>query len=277
MNRRDFLKITGITAAGVAVSSVSFLALGNEAQHIVVERVQLPVVDLPPSLEGFRIAQLSDFHLEPLTKIELVQRAVAITNSLKPDVIVLTGDYVWHQVESIFDLAPELAKLNAKHGIVPVIGNHDIWGGLDIIKAGFKNAGLPLYINQGVQLVEGKSSLHLACLDDGWSGTPDLEAAMENWVDGSPVVLLLHEPDLADRYSSDSRISLQLAGHTHGGQVRFPFLGAVILPYLGQKYDYRLYRVNSMWLYTNPGIGVISEPVRYNCPPEITEFTLARA
>jgi predicted MPP superfamily phosphohydrolase len=90
-------------------------------------------------------------------------------------------------------------------------------------------------------------------------------------------VLLLHEPDLADFVSRDGRVSLQLSGHTHGGQVRLPGIGAFILPYLGRKYDYGLYRVNQMWLYTNGGIGTISIPVRYNCPPEITEIILTSA
>jgi hypothetical protein len=91
------------------------------------------------------------------------------------------------------------------------------------------------------------------------------------------VILLLHEPDLADKYSRYGRVALQLSGHSHGGQVRLPGIGPVILPHLGRKYDFGLYRVNDMWLYTNRGIGNISVPLRYNCPPEITLFTLEMA
>jgi len=87
-------------------------------------------------------------------------------------------------------------------------------------------------------------------------------------------ILLAHEPDLADRFARDGRVSVQLSGHSHGGQVRLPGIGAVILPYLGRKYDLGLYQVNGMWLYTNRGIGNVAEPVRLNCPPEITEITL---
>jgi predicted MPP superfamily phosphohydrolase len=114
-------------------------------------------------------------------------------------------------------------------------------------------------------------------LDDGWSGNPDLEATLDGAPSDVPVVLLCHEPDLADQYSLDGRVSLQLSGHTHGGQIRLPGVGALILPYLGRKYDLGLYKVNHMLLYTNRGIGVISEPVRYNCPPEITQFILQSA
>jgi predicted MPP superfamily phosphohydrolase len=86
--------------------------------------------------------------------------------------------------------------------------------------------------------------------------------------------LLSHEPDLADNYSQDKRVSLQLSGHTHGGQVRIPGKGAIALPAYGKKYKQGLYRVNEMWLYTNRGIGVIPPPVRINCRPEITHIQL---
>lgn len=136
---------------------------------------------------------------------------------------------------------------------------------------------MPVLVNQGVNITAGGESLYLAGLDDGWSGKPDLKTALEKAPADAPVILLLHEPDLADEVSKDPRISLQLAGHSHGGQIRFPYIGAPILPYLAWKYDMGLYRVKDMWLYTNRGIGVTNEPIRYNCAPEITQFTLVRA
>jgi len=158
------------------------------------------------------------------------------------------------------------------------MGNHDLWTDVDVIKDAFDESGVPYLINQGVTISEGNGDLHLAGLDDGWSGEPDLQAAMEGAPEDAPVVLLMHEPDLADDYSLDPRMSLQLSGHAHGGQIRIPSLGgALVLPYLGRKYDYQLYKVNDMWLYSNPGIGVTNEPLRINCPPEITEITLVRA
>jgi len=135
---------------------------------------------------------------------------------------------------------------------------------------------MPLLVNQGVELNIAGAPLYLAGLDDGWSGKPDLAAALRHAPASAPVILLLHEPDLADRVSSDPRISLQLAGHSHGGQIRLPKIGALVLPYLAMKYDQGLYRVRDMWLYTNRGIGVTNEPIRYNCPPEITLFTLLK-
>jgi hypothetical protein len=259
-----------------AFASIS--AIEDESQDLIVKRVVLPIKGLMPSLEGFTITQLSDFHLYPFTEKSLVEEAVAISNSLNADLTVLTGDYVWHELGAIHELAPILARLNAKQGVYAAMGNHDLWTDVDVVKAAFDEVRLPYLINQGVTITQGKASFILVGLDDGWSGEPDLQAALADSPADVPVVLLLHEPDLADHYSLMPRVILQLSGHTHGGQIRFPRLGgAVILPYLGRKYDYQLYRVNEMWLYTNPGIGVTNEPLRINCPPEITEFTLVRA
>jgi predicted MPP superfamily phosphohydrolase len=264
--------------AGAVTASTAYLVLKDESQDLVVEHVLLPIKGLAPSMDGFKIVQLSDFHLYPYTKPPLVEESVAIANALKPDLTVLTGDYVWHDLEAIYELAPILAGLNAKHGLYAIMGNHDLWTNVNVIKDAFDESGVPYLINQGVTITQGTGSLHLAGLDDGWSGIPDLHAAMEGAPADAPVVLLMHEPDLADDYSLIPRISLQLSGHSHGGQIRFPRLGgALVLPYLGRKYDFQLYKVNDMWLYSNPGIGVTNEPLRINCPPEITEITLVRA
>lgn len=277
ISRRQFLGLAGVTVAGLAAATSTYLYFNNEADQLDVEQVQLPVANLHPALEGFTIAQISDIHLEPFTKIELVQRAVALTNSLNPDLIVLTGDYVWKKEEAVFDLTPVLAQLNAPHGVISIAGNHDLWTDFDLIASAFAQERLPLLVNQGLPISVGKGSLYLAGLDDGWSGNPSLRDALVNYSGNSPIILLLHEPDLADDYATDARIVLQLAGHSHGGQIRLPRLGPLLLPYLGWKYDQGLYRVKNMWLYTNRGLGVTNEPVRFNCSPEITHITLVRA
>jgi predicted MPP superfamily phosphohydrolase len=274
LSRRSFLKLVSVGMGGLLLSTLVYVYINNEVGHPVVDRIELPVEGLKPSLDGFKIVQMADFHLYPFTQLETIEKAVALANSLNPDLTVLVGDFVWTQVDSIFDLAPVLAKLNAKYGVFAVLGNHDIWEGVEIVKTGLREAGLPLLLNQGLAIQAGNGRLYLAGLDDGWSGNPDLEAALDGYSSGDPVVLLLHEPDLADRYSLDDRISLQLAGHTHGGQVRIPGIGSIVSPHLGHKYDQGLFRVREMWLYTNRGLGEISVPVRLNCPPEVTEIVL---
>ncbi len=277
INRRKFLTIGAAAVAGGLVTAATHVYLNDESEHLVVERVQIPIKNLKPAFEGFTIVQMSDFHLYPLTKLDLVERAVAIANSLKPSLTVLTGDYVWHEVEAIFDLVPALANLDAQYGVFSIIGNHEIWTDIDVIRTAFAAQRLPILENQGLPLTIGDGMIYLAGLDDGWSGEPDLDAALQDLPDGVPVILLMHEPDLADTYSLDSRVSLQLSGHSHGGQVRLSRDRPLLLPYLSWKYGQGLYRVNDMWLYTNRGIGITNVPVRFNCPPEITEITLVRA
>ena len=277
LNRREFLKVVGLTVGGGLVAASSYLAISDESQDPVVDQVPIRIKNLHPSLEGFTLLQMTDQHLYPLTQPSLIKKSVAIANSLNPDLVVLTGDYVWQDLEAIDELAPILAGLDAKYGVFSTLGNHDYWLDADVITTTLEAAGLPVLVNQGLSIKHGKGSFYLAGLDDGWSGYPDLDATLEGAIPGDPVILLCHEPDLADRYALDGRVSLQLSGHSHGGQIRLPGIGALILPYLGRKYDIGLYKVDQMLLYTNRGLGVISEPVRYNCPPEITQFELRRA
>lgn len=277
MNRREFLRITGLVVGGGLVVATSHLAINDEAQNPVVEHIPILIRNLPASLEGFTILQISDLHLYPLTQPELIKKAVAISNELNPDLVVMTGDYVWQELEAIEELAPILSGLNAKYGVFSILGNHDYWLDAGVITSTMEAAGLPVLINQGFSIQVGRGSLYLAGLDDGWSGHPDLERTLEGVSQDEPVFLLCHEPDLADQNASNHRIDLQLSGHTHGGQIRIPGFGALILPYLGRKYDLGLYKIGNMLLYTNRGLGVISEPVRFNCPPEISHFILQAA
>jgi predicted MPP superfamily phosphohydrolase len=251
--------------------SLNTVAIGK---HLVVEQVKISLRNLHPALEGFKIVQMSDLHLDPFFQTDFMRAAVIRANKLQPDLIVLTGDYVTRVGEAIFELAPILAGLNARHGVFAVLGNHDMRERNQAVKTGLRQSGLQLLVNQGVTINQGRGQLYLAGLDDGLWGRPNFRATMENAPNDTPVVLLVHEPDLVDRYALDPRIALQLSGHTHGGQIRLPGIGALTLPDLGRKYDRGLYRVNSTWLYTNRGIGSIRIPVRINCLPEITELTL---
>jgi hypothetical protein len=278
LSRRTFLKSIGLLSLGgcTGLFGAYQYARRIEPYTLVVEQVQIPFKTLKPTLEGFKIVQISDIHLHPYIQLDFVQRAVALANTLNPDLVLLTGDYVLERAESIFELAPVLATLNARYGLFTIFGNHDLWTNRAIVQQGLEEARLPILYNEGVSLDIGAETIYLAGVDDGWSGQPDLHAALANRSGDLFTILLAHEPDLADPFSLDGRVSLQLSGHSHGGQVRFPGLGAPILPRLGKKYDQGLYQVNQMWLYTNRGLG-LTLPIRLNCPPEITEIILVRA
>ena len=273
VTRRGFLKWAGGAVLGGA-AGVGYVTK-IEPEWLSVEQQSISLPGLPAGLDGYKIVQLSDFHLYPFTSLDLVEKTVARTNELAPDLVVLTGDYVLETAASIFDLAPELAKLNPRHGIFAVLGNHDHWTEAAVVKQGLAEQGIELLHNQGVLLNEGQ--FLLAGVDDLWSGAPDIERALADWREGVPTILLAHEPDFADQFLGDGRIQLQLSGHTHGGQVRVPGVGPVVLPRYGQKYHNGLYQVGPSQVYVNRGIGIIGPAVRLNCPPEITEFVLRAA
>lgn len=274
-SRRHFLKFSTAAIAGVVTTPTAYLLANNELNNPVVKSIQIPIRNLPDAFHGFRVVAMTDFHIYPYTRPELIRKSVALANELKPDLGVFLGDYVWNHEEAIFDLAPILADLDAKHGIYSVIGNHDIWADVELVKQGLRESRIPIMINDGLSITQGGAAINLVGLDDGWVGNADLDAAYEGLPENTPTIMLLHEPDLADQYADDPRVSIMLSGHTHGGQVRF-YDKPIVSPHLGKKYNQGLFRVGGLWLYTSPGIGVISIPIRYNCPPEVTEITLVQ-
>jgi predicted MPP superfamily phosphohydrolase len=279
LSRRGFVKTLGISALSIATGGL--LGYGYvfhiEPEWLSIEQIRAPIVKLSAGLQGFRIVCLSDFHFEPFTRLDFIHRVVRRVNDLEPDLICLLGDYVFAQADSIHELAPVLAELHADQGVLAILGNHDLWTDAEVVRAALEAAGIQVLVNQRVLLNSAEEPIVLAGLDDGWSGKPDLQQALEGAPENAPVILLLHEPDLADQMALDGRVDLQLSGHSHGGQVRIPFFGAPFLPEYARKYDQGLYRVKDMWLYVTRGIGVIYPPGRFNCRPEITEITLVTA
>lgn len=271
LTRRTFLKY-GLPGIAVWLGGISYSTL-VEPQRLSLERVAAHLPKLPAALDGFRIAVLSDFHLHPFTKIDHIQNAVQLANNLRPDLTVLLGDYVDATVEAIHELAPELARLNARSGVFAVLGNHDHWKGSNVVRSALLHSGIAVLQNSGVALTVGQSELLLAGLESAWAGHPDMNSALRDRRRDVPTVLI-HEPDYADTSAADGRISLQLSGHSHGGHVRLPLIGALELPNWGRRYDHGLYQLRDMLLYTNRGIGLVDIPVRFNCTPEVTEITL---
>lgn len=251
------------------------LATLNVGEELVIESVTIPVPQLHPALDGYRIVQLSDLHLFPYTRLEFIREAVLQANELRPDLVALTGDFVVTTASAIHDLKPVLGMLNARDGVYATLGNHDHWTNASVVRAGLREAGVTVLHNQSVPVGGGR--LWLTGLDDGWVGSADFASALAEAPGDAPIVLLMHEPDLVDTYSLNPRVVLQLSGHTHGGQIRLLTpRRAYTLPYLGRKYDQGLYRVRNTWLYTNRGIGTVLVPVRVHCPSEVTVFTLTR-
>lgn len=284
LSRRNFLKTGGVVVVA-AVTGIATDAVAFQANDPILKRVDLTLPRLPEKWDGLRIAQLSDFHYDPDFSAIPIQKAVNVINSLHPDLVVLTGDFVTqeffhrhifgtpHPVMAVIPCAEMLSGLHSKYGSYAVLGNHDVWCGADTIIDKLQAKNISVLRNSSLPLEKDGQRLWLAGVDDVFEGAPDLPKTLSKVPSGECVILLCHEPDYADTVRQYP-VDLQLSGHSHGGQIRLPLIGPPYLPALGQKYPIGLYNFGHLTLYTNVGIGTIRIPARWNCPPEITLFTL---
>ncbi|NJN66778.1 MAG: metallophosphoesterase [Chloroflexaceae bacterium] len=270
--RQKQLRLPGLALAGfVGAGGVAYATM-LEPRRPVLERVTLRLPSLPPALDGLRIGQFSDFHLGfPFTRAN-TQWAVRQMMDEKPDVIVLTGDFVSFR-RAIPDLPALFGPLQAPLGVYAVPGNHDYWEGMDDIRASLEPAGVEFLINASRPLCWRGNEWWLAGIDDTWYGKADLAAALDGVPRGAFVVLLAHAPDIADT-AAPWGVAVQLSGHTHGGHMHLPVLGKFCVPLHGLRYTSGLEQVGSMQLYVSRGLGGV--PLRLNCRPEATILTLTR-
>ena len=268
MNRRIFLSAA---VGGLGVGGLG--ALIEESSKLSVERILAPIPGLKSGLEGLRIAALSDFHLYPFTPLSFLKRAVGEANSLRPDLTVLLGDFVDETLDAMDELAPLLGTLNAKLGVFAVLGNHDHRKGALRVEERLAREGIGVLSNCGVSLEWGNARLQLAGVDS-ISGRFDLQAALSGSRENEPTLLLAHEPDVADAAVRDGRVSVQLSGHSHGGQVRVPGLGRYGLPLGARKYPFGSYQLQGLFLHTNRGLGTTGAPIRLGSMPEVSEVLL---
>jgi hypothetical protein len=268
ISRRTFLAssfATLVSAGGVRAVT--------EALEIRVEVVSVPILGLASALEGLRIVALSDFHLLPFTQIGFLRKAIAMASAMKPDLVVLLGDFVDATVESIHELAPALASLRARLGVLAVLGNHDYLQGSTIVAETLQKHGIEVLVNRGLLLPVGGGEIYFAGTDS-LSGRFRLREALAGNTSSATSVLLAHEPDVADVVAADGRVALQLSGHSHGGQVRCGGVERLLLPKGGKKYAFGSYRVGSLFLHTSRGLGTTALPLRFGSLPEVTEIVL---
>lgn len=251
-------------------SLLLFMCLQDTPQ---IERVTIGSPSSPSDIP-ITIVQLSDLHMQGRRDVLRLQYALNLVEREHPDAVVLTGDFVREDATQVNLATPLLAGLSAPLGSYAVLGNHDLWTNRQVVTEGLRAAGIVVLDNEGVILSNGGATLYLAGLDDAWSGTPDLPAATQGNATGLPVVMLIHEPDLGEPFVQAGSVWLQLSGHSHGGQVRPPGRGALILPDYAQRYDQGLYSIRDGWLYVNRGLGTTTVPIRLGCRPEVTVLTL---
>jgi uncharacterized protein len=280
-SRRTFLKASLCGAAGLALYSGAI-----ERHWIDVTHRDIALRGLPAAFDGMRIAQLSDIHMDEFTEPFFLRQAVDRINKIQPDLVVLTGDFVSFGISSIhyavgsaWQCANILKEIRCGP-LYAVLGNHDIQVGAREVTAALTANNITMLTNACLPIERSQSRIWLAGTDDPLNGRPDLDKAIPvsiRNVPNEPVVLLCHAPDYVDyllAHPAGKAIGLMLSGHTHGGQIRIPFVGPLWLPLLGKKYIEGWFRVGDTQLYVNRGLGTMGLPFRFDCPPEITVITL---
>ncbi len=276
LTRRQFLRVAlarALAAPAVALL-VSSYPLVLEPVWLDITRLRLRMSGLPPALRGLRIVQFSDVHIGPFSHGWFLERAMQALQRTRPDLIVFTGDMITRDAPLTPEALQPFKGLQAPLGVWGVLGNHDHWTDPDRVQHLIEqHTPIRVLRNAAVSLTYRGYTLWVVGVDDAWVGADDVDRAFQGVPTDTFRLVLMHEPDAADWLPLTPR-TVQLSGHSHGGQVRLPFLGPLMLPYLGRKYDMGLYNVRGAWVYTNRGLGVIAPPIRLNCRPEITVIDL---
>jgi len=239
-----------------------------------VVKVKINIPGLPILFQGYRIVQISDIHYGQWITADRLKGVIRLINKQEPDVVAITGDFVSYSGNNVEDLIPALKEIRARDATVAVLGNHDYWLGAKRISSILSESKI-IELNNDVYTVtrEGKA-LHIAGVDSTTTKKNQLNKVLQKLPPNGPAILLVHEPDFADISSETRRFSLQLSGHSHGGQFVIPKLGTPFRGNSFRKYPHGRYQVGEMVQYTNRGLGTNAFWIRINCAPEITVIDL---
>lgn len=291
-SRRRFLFDSASGIAGVGAVAFPGYATVMEPQRMVVRRYEIPIRDLPAGLDGLRLVHFSDPHVGPRMPEGTVRRAVEMAAELVPDLVLLTGDYIHDGTRDIERAADLMAPLVAasRCGAIGVLGNHDWWGNGPGMRLAMRGIGVHMIDNNRLWLGEGRTLHHerpaqnalaIVGLGDLSEDSVDVRRAFVGVPAETPRLVLAHQPDTAElallRGPDAPRMDLMLSGHTHGGQVRIPFVGTPIVPSdFGQKYAGGLVQGPACPVLVSRGVGMSLLPVRLGVPPEIGLITLRK-
>lgn len=267
----------GLAALGLFAAVWAFFI---EPDRITVRHQRICLPGWPRALEKFRVAALSDLHVgAPFAGLDKLRRIVRETNRARPRLVVLLGDFVirgvWggHFVEP-GPIARELQLFEAPLGAIAVLGNHDWWHDGPGVRGSLEAAGIRVLENQAARLSWNRQDLWILGLADIWTRKPDPVTPLLGVPAGAPILALTHNPDIFPKVPA--RVSLTLAGHTHGGQVYLPLLGRLVVPSeYGQRYAIGAIEEGGRHLFVTPGLGTSVLPVRFLVPPEISVLELS--
>jgi predicted MPP superfamily phosphohydrolase len=272
ITRRQFL--AGVGAAGAAVAADAF---GFEAHRVVLSRHDVRIAGLPPALDGIRIAQVTDVHF-PGNQIA-ARAALEHLHNENPEIVLLTGDMTESQ-DAMTHARRFAADARGSLATVAILGNWEHYVGVvgQMALESYRSAGVDLLVNRALSVDVGGVPLALVGLDDPVLGNPDIMTARKGVVPGSTEIWLVHAPGIVPRLpaTTSARPGLVLAGHTHGGQIRIPFMPPVRPTGAGRFLEGWYYDTLAP-MYVSRGIGTTGIPARFRCPAELPIFTLRAA
>jgi len=268
LTRRAAIKAVVATAVGTVTGATAY-GVGYERHQIHTTTASLPVSGLPPSLDGLRVGFLSDIHHSAMVPAEDVQRAVDLVSAARPDLIILGGDYVtWGDRAYVGPVAELLAPLTAPYGVFAILGNHDDDKDMP---AALAARHIQVLRDARTRLEIRGEGLELAGIRFWTRKTSDISRVIGRARD--TLLLLAHDPRRLTE-AAELDVPAILSGHTHGGQVVLPGLGAIArrrFPVLAG-----LASQDNTWMFVSRGVGTVYVPIRINCPPEIAIVTLKR-
>lgn len=300
ISRRDF--ITRSFCLGATTALVGTSAVGSDTtENLELIEVNIPLSNLPKDLIGYRIGLLTDIHLGVAISTDFVADAISAVVAHQVDLLLFGGDYLWIAESRLGKLlqperSPQFARLHSdqkraeaifqtltrmiphqppRDGIFWVFGNHDRWLHPEMCATSWATTSARGLLNEQVEITRGTSSLLLVGADDYLTGVPLIPPLRRDRP--GPTLLLTHNPDHAAELSARNQLplfDLVLCGHTHGGQVCLPLIGAPLYNVRHRRFGSGLLRENSTWVYTSRGIGVVEFPYRIACRPEATIITL---
>jgi predicted MPP superfamily phosphohydrolase len=265
-----------LAAAGLAVA----VAGGFYSRFVHPYRLRLnhQLIELPrahQNLDGLSIAFVTDLHVGPHFQASRLEPVIHLLEEAQADIVLFGGDYISESPRYLAEVQEPLRRMaaTARIGSWGILGNHDVANIRSRVMEMFEPTGIRVLTNESVEIHTDKGAFWLVGVDDVLLGSADLDASFRDVPPDAPRIAMWHEPDLAERIEPYGPFLL-LSGHTHGGQVSLPLVGAIATPKLGKRFISGRFRFGDMTLFVSNGIGMYRPPVRFNCPPEVIIFTL---
>jgi len=279
IKRRKIKKLFLILAFLIFLTVLLWYSFIFEPNNIQVEKINIAIENLPESFDGAKIVHLTDFHSKNFGERE--KKVLEILEDINPDFIFITGDFIDYRTKDINSCQEFWRELSNQHQgkTFGVLGNHEHWiksPDISAIKKLLEEGGISILNNENRKIFQGNKYIYLLGVDDPDSKKDDLPKAMIGAEENIPKILLAHSPDIVDNLRGE-KVDLILVGHTHGGQIRIPFVKPFWVPTKNRgKYASGLFEIGNAILYVNRGIGMAALPVRFNCPPEIAVIELKK-